>query len=74
MNPRTLHLAKQNRRILHLLGLDVRKLSEAEIKEGADIARKVTACGCGADSRRIQATDDWRTFLTRIAARMSETK
>ena len=56
-------LTKRNRRILRLVGLDVRKLSTAEIKEGANIARKVTACGCGADSRRLQAEYDWRAFL-----------
>ena len=62
-------LTKQNRRILRLVGLDVRKLSTAEIKEGANIARKVTACGCGADSRRLQAEYDWRAFLDRVSSR-----
>jgi hypothetical protein len=54
--------AKRNREALRLLGFDTRSLTAAEIAEGGELVRKVTACGCGANSRRPKAIADWRVW------------
>jgi hypothetical protein len=53
---------KRNREALRLLGFDTRRLTAAEIAEGGELVRKVTACGCGANSRRPKAIADWRVW------------
>jgi hypothetical protein len=54
--------ARGERALLRLLGFDTRTMSGADIHEGAEAARRITQCGCGADKRRPKAIADFRAF------------
>jgi hypothetical protein len=61
---------RRNVSVLRLVGIDTRKLSAAEITQGGELARRITACcGWGADSRRGKACADWQTFVRRAVLR-----
>jgi hypothetical protein len=57
--------ARRERALLRLLGFDTRKMTRGDIHRGADAARRVTQCGCGADTRRPKALADFRGFVER---------
>jgi hypothetical protein len=46
-------LARRERALLRKLGFDTRNMSAADIAEGAEAARRCSACGCGADPRQV---------------------
>jgi len=56
---------RRERAVLRMLGFDTRKMTAADIHEGADAARRCTACGCGADTRRPKAEADFQAFAKR---------
>jgi hypothetical protein len=53
---------QRDRAILELIEVDVLKLSAAEIRLGAELCRRITACSPGADSRRGVAIEQWKRF------------
>jgi hypothetical protein len=58
---------KQQRDLLRLLGVDTRRLSKADVAEGAEAARRISQCERvpGANKRRSAAIDAWHKFLQR---------
>jgi hypothetical protein len=62
-------LARRDRAMLRMLGLDTRKMTARDIREGAETAARVLQCGCGADARRPKAEADLRAFCQRWAPR-----
>jgi hypothetical protein len=63
--PFPLHTAKANRRALRILGFNISKLSDAEIAEGGELVRLITAC-CGVGPcRRGKAVHDWHIWAAK---------
>jgi hypothetical protein len=60
MTPHPATKAKRNHDLLRLIGLDTRKLSAADIAEGAELARHISQCERvpGANNRRPKAIAD----------------
>jgi hypothetical protein len=60
------HMLQRDRDILKLIDIDTSRLSPAEIKEGAEVMRRVTQCDSvpGAGQRRGQAIEAWQAFRT----------
>lgn len=58
----------RERSLLKLFGIDVSRLTEADIKTGAELARRISQCErvAGSCKRRPAAIADWRNFLARI--------
>jgi hypothetical protein len=56
---------QQDRELLKLLGIDPSRLSDADTKTGAELARRISACDRipGAGKRRTPAIADWQAFL-----------
>jgi hypothetical protein len=58
-------IARRDRALLRLLGFDTRKMTAADIAEGAEAVARISRCGCGADARRPKAEADFRAFCHR---------
>jgi hypothetical protein len=67
MSSHSVMTLKEAKRLLRSIGIDPRALSDTDVLEGAEAARRISACDYvpGASGRRPQAVADWRAFVVR---------
>lgn len=55
---------KEARDMLALVGVeDTSSLADADVLVGAELVRRISACGLGADGRRGEAVEEWRWWV-----------
>jgi hypothetical protein len=57
--------------MLRILGFDTAKLSDQDVADGAELARRISQCPYvpGANRRRGKVMADWRAFVQRHSER-----
>ncbi len=59
---------KRECELLRLVGINPARLTKTEIKDGAELLRRISACDRipGAGARRSPAAEAWRAFSAKI--------